>query len=88
MFNENPLWFYLILVNLYVFFLMYYDKRQAVKGGQRISEKNLLFMGMVGGGLGGLLAQKIFHHKTRKKKFYLCFLIGIAVCLLLIVYYH
>lgn len=88
MFNENPLWFYLILVNVYVFFLMYYDKRQAVKGSQRISEKNLLFMGMVGGGLGGLLAQKIFHHKTRKKKFYLCFLIGIAVCLLLIVYYH
>ena len=55
MFNENPLWFYLVLVNLYVFFLMYYDKRQAVKKGQRISEKNLLFMGIVGGGLGGLV---------------------------------
>ncbi|MEG0079646.1 DUF1294 domain-containing protein [Enterococcus sp.] len=88
MFSENPLWFYLVLVNLYVFFLMYYDKRQAVKKGQRISEKNLLFMGIVGGGFGGLLAQRLFHHKTRKKKFYLCFLIGVAVNLLLIIYYH
>ncbi|OJG40208.1 hypothetical protein RV01_GL000282 [Enterococcus dispar] len=67
---------------------MYYDKRQAVKKGQRISEKNLLFMGIVGGGFGGLLAQRLFHHKTRKKKFYLCFLIGVAVDLLLIIYYH
>lgn len=45
-------------------------------------------MGIVGGGFGGLLAQRLFHHKTRKKKFYLCFLIGVAVDLLLIIYYH
>lgn len=34
-------------------------------------------MGIVGGGLGGLIARQVFHHKTRKKKFLVCFLIGI-----------
>lgn len=27
----NPLWFYLVLVNIYLFCLMGYDKRQAKK---------------------------------------------------------
>ncbi|MEW3486802.1 DUF1294 domain-containing protein, partial [Enterococcus entomosocium] len=48
----NPLWFYLIAVNLYLFCLMGYDKYQAVKQGWRVPEANLLFMGAIGGGLG------------------------------------
>ncbi len=41
----NPLWFYLIAVNLYLFCLMGYDKYQAVKQGWRVPEANLLLWG-------------------------------------------
>lgn len=74
---ENPLWFYLVVVNLYLFFLMGYDKYKATKKQWRIPELNLLVMGIIGGGVGGLLAQKVFHHKTRKRKFTICFAIGV-----------
>jgi uncharacterized membrane protein YsdA (DUF1294 family) len=69
---------YLILVNVYVFCLMGYDKQQAKKRRWRVPEANLLFFGIIGGGLGGLLARAFFHHKTRKPKFLVCFLIGVV----------
>ena len=39
----NPLWFYLIAVNLYLFCLMGYDKYQAVKQGWRVPELSSSF---------------------------------------------
>lgn len=83
----NPLWFYLIAVNLYLFCLMGYDKYQAVKQGWRVPEANLLFMGAIGGGLGGLIAQRVFRHKTRKKKFYFFFAFGTVFAILLMVFF-
>ncbi|EQC80625.1 Protein of unknown function DUF1294 [Enterococcus sp. HSIEG1] len=70
-FIQNPLWFYLLIANLYLFGLMGYDKYQAVRKKWRVPEWNLLFMGLIGGGIGGLIAQRVFHHKTRKRKFYI-----------------
>lgn len=52
------------------------DKYRAIHRKRRIPEKTLLFFGCIGGGIGGLLAQRIFHHKTKKKKFYVLFLLG------------
>ncbi|MGX7196142.1 DUF1294 domain-containing protein [Enterococcus olivae] len=87
-FLRNPLWSYLIIVNVYVFFLMGYDKRQAIKKKWRVPEANLIFMGLVGGGLGGLIARRVFHHKTRKKKFLIGFLLGVLFDLVLIFVYR
>ena len=83
----NPLWFYLIAVNLYLFCLMGYDKYQAVKQGWRVPEANLLFKGAIGGGLGGLIAQRVFRHKTRKKQFYFYFAFGTVFAILLMVFF-
>ena len=41
-------------------------------------------MGLIGGGIGGLIAQRVFHHKTRKRKFYI-FAFGVIVDLLLFI---
>ncbi|WP_426097143.1 DUF1294 domain-containing protein, partial [Escherichia coli] len=82
-FIQNPLWFYLLIANLYLFGLMGYDKYQAVREKWRVPEWNLLFMGLIGGGIGGLIAQRVFHHKTRKRKFYIFFAFGVIVDLLL-----
>lgn len=83
----NPLWFYLLAANLYLFCLMGYDKYQAVKKRWRVPELNLLFMGLIGGGFGGLIAQRVFHHKTKKKKFMVVFILGTLVALLLIYFF-
>ena len=84
----NPLWFYLVLVNIYLFCLMGYDKRQAKKGKWRVPESNLIFVSLLGGGIGGLIARKVFHHKTRKKKFTIGFMAGVHVDLILIYFFH
>ncbi len=84
MFGSSPVLFYCLVVNLYVFILMFFDKHQARKGGWRVPERNILFMCMIGGGMGGFLSGKIFHHKTRKKKFLVSYAIGtiLVLCLL------
>lgn len=40
---HNPLWFYLFIVNFYLFCLMGYDKHQARTSGWRVPENNLIF---------------------------------------------
>lgn len=70
---------YLLVVNIVEFFLMYFDKRRAIKKKWRVPEFDLLVLGMIGGGIGGLLAQQLFHHKTRKMRFYFAFIFGTLV---------
>lgn len=53
-------------VTLLAFGAMGIDKLQAIFGWRRISERNLLFMAMIGGGVGAKLGQIFFRHKTRK----------------------
>jgi uncharacterized membrane protein YsdA (DUF1294 family) len=74
--------YYFILLNLSVYLMMAYDKRQAVQKKWRIPEKRLLWLGALGGGLGGLLARRQFHHKTQKSKFLVCFISGLGLMLI------
>lgn len=61
---------WLVLVNLTAFFLYAADKSYAKNGKRRIPEKTLLLWAWLGGSIGAFLAMRIFHHKTRKPKFY------------------
>ncbi|MCK9984923.1 MAG: hypothetical protein AzoDbin1_01395 [Azoarcus sp.] len=50
-----------------VAFVMYnIDKRRAERDAWRIPESNLQFVGLAGGWLGALSAQRIFRHKSSK----------------------
>lgn len=60
---------YLSAVNLFLFVLMALDKRRARRGGWRVPEKTLFWLAAVGGSLGGLLAMRLFRHKTKKPAF-------------------
>src|SRR5580704_2675763 len=63
---------YLIVVAVMsmVCFITYgLDKRQAVNGGRRVSERTLHMMAFLGGWPGALIAQRQFHHKTQKVSF-------------------
>lgn len=70
---------YYTLVNAVIFCLFFIDKRKAIKNKWRISEKTLLFVGLLGGGIGGLASMKLTHHKTRKAYFYIVYVCGIVI---------
>ena len=60
---------YGVLVNVVAFLMMGRDKRAAVMGKQRIPEKSLMAIAMIGGSLGAYAGMRQFHHKTKKRKF-------------------
>ena len=73
------LYYYLLLINALSFLLMLLDKIKAKKNLWRIPERVLLILCAAGGSLGGILAMKLFRHKTRHPQFS----IGIPVMLAL-----
>ena len=64
------LW-YLVLANLITFTMYGIDKRRAIKNKWRIPEKTLLLAALFGGAMGALWGMILFHHKTKKAKFFL-----------------
>lgn len=71
--------FYLVTINAQGFLIMLADKEKAKKRLWRVPEATLLTVAALGGSIGCLAGMKVFHHKTRKPKFY----IGIPVILAL-----
>lgn len=61
--------YYLIIINIIGFYLMYIDKKKAIKNAYRIPEKNLFFICIIGGSLGSMIGMHKFHHKTKHSKF-------------------
>lgn len=70
---------YLAAINVITFIMFGADKARAVKGKWRISEAALILAALLGGSIGALAGMKIFHHKTRHRKF----TVGIPVILVL-----
>ncbi|MBR6527763.1 MAG: DUF1294 domain-containing protein [Lachnospiraceae bacterium] len=62
---------YLVLANLVAFAMYGIDKRRAIKDKWRIPEKRLLLAALFGGAPGALWGMILFHHKTKKAKFFL-----------------
>lgn len=61
----GPLIGYLVLVNVWAFGLMWFDKRRAGTGGRRVRERTLFLSALLGGSLGAVLGMRVFRHKTR-----------------------
>ena len=70
--------FYFFAINLFGFFLIWFDKNKAANNQYRISEKTLLSIVIFGGIIGSGLAMVLFRHKTSKKSFLIKFF-GIVV---------
>jgi len=80
-FIKENIWilYYLLGINIITFFIYGLDKLLAIKEKRRIRVSTLLLFSLFGGEIGGILAMKIFHHKTKKK----IFIIGLPLILLL-----
>ncbi len=77
--NSIPLilFYYFGGVNLLLFILMGMDKRAARRKKWRIPERRLLTLGIIGGGIGGILGMIVFHHKTHRIYFTICYGINV-----------
>lgn len=73
---------FLLLTNTFTFLLYVTDKRKAVKGKRRISEKTLLLFTILCGGIGALLGMYFANHKTRNRKFKFVVVIGLIITLI------
>ncbi len=67
-----------LLYNGLVFAVYVLDKRRAVTGGWRVSERSLIILALFGGGVGAFLASRLLRHKTRVRKFHVLLPIALA----------
>ncbi len=75
----NYIHLFIIMMSTLSFLLMGIDKYKARREKWRISEKTLLLSALLGGSIGTLLGMLLFHHKTRKPRFFL----GVPMILIL-----
>ncbi len=66
-------------LSLLSFLLLGADKRRAQKGQRRIAEVTLHGIELLGGWPGSLVAQRVFHHKTRKVRYQVMFYLAAFV---------
>ena len=57
---------YIVIINIMAFCMYGVDKSAAIKQKQRIPNKVLLGMAVIGGSIGALAGMYTFRHKTRK----------------------
>ena len=78
---------YLVIINLFGFFIMWLDKRKAKKGSWRIPEKTLFIITAIGGGIGTTAGMYAFRHKTQKIQFVVGFPLITILEIITIVYF-
>lgn len=69
---------YLLLMNIVGLYVMYSDKRRAIKHRSRIPERTLFIVSLFGGSIGTWAGMYLFRHKT--KHWY--FVVGMPLILL------
>ena len=77
---------YLTIINLITFALYGIDKKKAIGDKFRIPERVLIFFAVIGGAFGAFLGMHIFHHKTKKKKFYITIPVFLILWTVLIIW--
>ena len=85
---ETGIYTTIIILNAITFVVYGIDKWKAMKNRWRIPESTLLLLAVVGGSIGALLGMKVWHHKTKHKKFKygIPLIIVLQICVLLNLY--
>ena len=76
---------YYIIINTITFIIYGLDKYLAIKKLYRISEKILLLLSILGGFIGALISMSLFHHKTKKVKFFIINITSLIIHIILII---
>ena len=75
---------FLAVTNLTCFFLMRHDKKCAEKGKWRVPEKTLFLSAALFGALGGVIAMRVFRHKTQHPKFKILFPLMLVIQIVIV----
>lgn len=86
-FSTKNILCYLVVINLFGFFIMWLDKYKAKKGSWRIPERTLFLVTALGGGIGTIAGMYIFRHKTQKLNFVIGFPFITLLEIIGIIYY-
>lgn len=78
--------YYFVIINIYAFIVMGYDKIKAKLKKYRITERYLMTLAFMGGSFGVLIAMLLFRHKIRTKKFFIGVPFIIVLHLILVFY--
>jgi len=70
---------YLLMINIFGYFIITLDKKRAARRAWRISEKKLFSIALLGGGIGEFTAMMQYKHKTR----HLSFMVGIPMIIVI-----
>lgn len=60
---------YLLIINILAFVCYGLDKLKAKRNAPRVSERTLLLLALVGGGVGAWFGMLVWRHKTKHAKF-------------------
>lgn len=77
-----------VILNLVTFGIFGIDKLLARMNRNRISEKTLLTLAIVGGSVGAVFAQKLFRHKTRKFRYRVWIILIIQFVVFEVIWYY
>ncbi len=77
---------YLIIINILSFILYGIDKLKAIKRKERISERTLILIGILGGSIGSLIGMNLFRHKTKKLKFIISLPLILIIHIIVVIY--
>lgn len=77
--------YYLLIINIITFIIYGIDKLKAIKHKQRIREKTLIFLALIGAPLGAYIGMILFHHKTKKKKFTIIIPITLIIWIVILI---
>lgn len=74
---------YLVIMNVYVFFLCRHDKLSAILGKERVPEKDFFVLSFFGGSIGMIVGMYAFRHKTKHVSFVLGipFIMAVQACI-------
>lgn len=77
-----------LTMNILGYLSMWSDKRRAIKGKYRISERTLFAIALLGGSLGSILGMQKFRHKTKHWyfKYGMPFILAVQIVLIYVVY--
>lgn len=80
MIYRNPLPMAVYPITGLITYLFYaHDKKQATNENWRIPEQNLYFWELIGGWIGGFIAQNTLHHKSKKSSYQSVYWIIVAI---------
>ena len=86
-FTTQNIIIYFIVINIIGFFIMWLDKRKAIKGSWRIPEKTLFVITALVGGIGTIAGMYTFRHKTQKIQFVIGFPVITILEIMTIIYF-